>query len=106
MASIELRYKPVVITQFDPKERKFIKEVPADASDTEDLPLQPGEDKKPHYETFKLDAEPTDRVLDLLEYIKGYHDGTLSFRAPAPTVCAARTPCASTGAITWRAKCW
>jgi succinate dehydrogenase / fumarate reductase iron-sulfur subunit len=37
-------------------------------------------DKKPRYESYKLDAEPTDRVLDLLEYIKGNHDGTLSFR--------------------------
>jgi succinate dehydrogenase / fumarate reductase, iron-sulfur subunit len=40
----------------------------------------PERDKKPHYDTFKLEAEPTDRVLDLLEYVKGYHDGTLSFR--------------------------
>lgn len=40
----------------------------------------PEKDKKPHYETYQLDAEPTDRVLDLLEYVKGYHDGTLSFR--------------------------
>lgn len=37
-------------------------------------------DKKPHYETYKLDAAPTDRVLDLLEYVKGNFDGTLSFR--------------------------
>ncbi|MCU0487286.1 MAG: succinate dehydrogenase iron-sulfur subunit [Anaerolineales bacterium] len=42
--------------------------------------FNPEQDKKPHYETYKLTAEPTDRVLDLLEYIKGYHDGTLSFR--------------------------
>jgi succinate dehydrogenase / fumarate reductase, iron-sulfur subunit len=40
----------------------------------------PEKDKKPHYETFKIDAEPTDRVLDLLEYAKGNFDGTLSFR--------------------------
>jgi len=40
----------------------------------------PETDKKPHYEKYKLDAVPTDRVLDLLEYVKGYHDGTLSFR--------------------------
>jgi succinate dehydrogenase / fumarate reductase iron-sulfur subunit len=42
--------------------------------------FNPEQDKRPHYNTFKLEAEPTDRVLDLLEYIKGYHDGTLSFR--------------------------
>lgn len=34
----------------------------------------------PYYDTFQVKAEPTDRVLDLLEYVKGYHDGTLSFR--------------------------
>jgi succinate dehydrogenase / fumarate reductase iron-sulfur subunit len=42
--------------------------------------FNPEKDKKPHYETYKVDAEPTDRVLDLLEYIKGYYDGSLSFR--------------------------
>ena len=40
----------------------------------------PEKDKKPRYETYKLEAEPTDRVLDLLEKVKGYEDGTLSFR--------------------------
>jgi succinate dehydrogenase / fumarate reductase, iron-sulfur subunit len=40
----------------------------------------PEKDEKPHYETYTLNAEPTDRVLDLLEHIKAYHDGTLSFR--------------------------
>jgi succinate dehydrogenase / fumarate reductase iron-sulfur subunit len=40
----------------------------------------PEKDKKPHYDTFTVEAEPTDRVLDLLEHIKAYHDGTLSFR--------------------------
>ena len=42
--------------------------------------FNPETDKKYHYDTFTVDAEPTDRVLDLLEYIKGYHDGTLAFR--------------------------
>ena len=40
----------------------------------------PETDDKPHYDKFVVDAEPTDRVLDLLEYVKGYQDGTLSFR--------------------------
>jgi len=40
----------------------------------------PEKDKKPHYDTFILEAEPTDRVLDLLEKVKGYQDGTVSFR--------------------------
>lgn len=42
--------------------------------------FNPEKDKKPHYETYKVPAEKTDRVLDVLEYIKGYYDGTLSFR--------------------------
>jgi succinate dehydrogenase / fumarate reductase iron-sulfur subunit len=37
-------------------------------------------DKKPHYESYPIEADPTDRVLDLMEYVKGYIDGTLSFR--------------------------
>ena len=40
----------------------------------------PETDKKPHYDTFKMEVEPTDRVLDLMEKVKGYEDGTLSFR--------------------------
>ncbi|MFH2104434.1 MAG: succinate dehydrogenase iron-sulfur subunit [Chloroflexota bacterium] len=40
----------------------------------------PEKDKKAHYVTYKLDADPTDRILDLLEKVKGYQDGTLSFR--------------------------
>ncbi len=42
--------------------------------------FNPEIDRRPHYETYKLEAQPTDRVLDMLEYIKGYFDGTLSFR--------------------------
>jgi succinate dehydrogenase / fumarate reductase iron-sulfur subunit len=42
--------------------------------------FNPEKDKKPHYETYKMEAQPTDRVLDMLEYIKGSFDGTLSFR--------------------------
>ncbi len=40
----------------------------------------PEKDKKPHYDTFTLDADPTERVLDLMERIKGLQDGTLTFR--------------------------
>jgi succinate dehydrogenase subunit B (EC 1.3.5.1) len=40
----------------------------------------PEKDKKPSYKTYKLEAVETDRVLDLLEKVKGYQDGTLSFR--------------------------
>ncbi len=40
----------------------------------------PEVDKKPHYQSYTLEAELTDRVLDLLEAVKNYIDGTLSFR--------------------------
>jgi len=40
----------------------------------------PEVDKKWHYDTYTLEADPTDRVLDLLERIKGETDGALTFR--------------------------
>ncbi|MBI2757626.1 MAG: succinate dehydrogenase iron-sulfur subunit [Chloroflexi bacterium] len=40
----------------------------------------PEVDKKWHYETYAIEAEETDRILDLLEKVKGHVDGTLSFR--------------------------
>jgi succinate dehydrogenase / fumarate reductase iron-sulfur subunit len=40
----------------------------------------PEKDEKPHYEKYTLEADPTDRILDLLERIKWEEDGTLSFR--------------------------
>lgn len=35
---------------------------------------------KPSYDNYNVEADPTDRVLDLMEYVKSYHDPTLSFR--------------------------
>jgi succinate dehydrogenase / fumarate reductase iron-sulfur subunit len=35
---------------------------------------------EPYWQTFEVDALPTDRVLNLLVGIKGYQDGTLTFR--------------------------
>ena len=40
----------------------------------------PEVDRKFHYETYNLEAEETERILDLLELVKGHYDGTLSFR--------------------------
>jgi len=40
----------------------------------------PEKDKRGRYETYQLDVHENDRVLDLLELVKGHHDGTLSFR--------------------------
>ncbi|MGA9192802.1 MAG: succinate dehydrogenase iron-sulfur subunit [Anaerolineales bacterium] len=45
------------------------------------LRYDPEVDEKAHYETYTIDAEPTDRVLDLLNQIKADQDGRLAFRA-------------------------
>jgi succinate dehydrogenase / fumarate reductase iron-sulfur subunit len=40
----------------------------------------PEVDQAPHWESYDIEVEPTDRVLDALHYIKWYHDGTLTLR--------------------------
>ena len=42
--------------------------------------FNPEKENQGHYDTFQLKAEPHDRVLDVLEAIKGFQDGTISFR--------------------------
>lgn len=44
------------------------------------LRYNPEVDVKPHYETYIVEQQPTDRVLDALNSIKWHQDGTLSFR--------------------------
>ncbi len=48
-----------------------------------DLKIQrfdPLKDKEPHFETYSVDCEPTDRVLDAILQVKGLMDGTLTLR--------------------------
>ena len=40
----------------------------------------PEVDQGPHWEPYTVEAEPTERVLDLLHKVKWYQDGTLTFR--------------------------
>ena len=40
----------------------------------------PEKDKRGHYETYQLEADENERVLDLMELVKGHYDGSLSFR--------------------------
>jgi succinate dehydrogenase / fumarate reductase iron-sulfur subunit len=40
----------------------------------------PERDQKPHWEGYRVEAEPMDRVLDLLHRVKYESDGTLTFR--------------------------
>jgi len=42
--------------------------------------FNPDSEKKPIFRNYTAEAEPTDRVLDALNYVKWYHDGTLAYR--------------------------
>lgn len=42
--------------------------------------FNPEQDKKPHYEEYVVDVKPRDRVLDALNQVKWYQDGTLTYR--------------------------
>ncbi|MCO5175407.1 MAG: succinate dehydrogenase iron-sulfur subunit [Thermomicrobiales bacterium] len=44
------------------------------------LRFNPEADSKPHYETYTVEQEPSDRVLDALNTIKWHVDGTLTYR--------------------------
>jgi succinate dehydrogenase iron-sulfur subunit len=44
------------------------------------LRYDPEHDTKPHQESYRVRAEPMDRVLDLLHKVKDEQDGTLTFR--------------------------
>lgn len=42
--------------------------------------FNPEKDKKPWWGDYDVEAEPTDRLLDLLHHVKWYQDGTLALR--------------------------
>jgi succinate dehydrogenase / fumarate reductase, iron-sulfur subunit len=42
--------------------------------------FDPQKEKQPHYDTFTLEVDPTDRVLDLLEKVRSEYDATLGLR--------------------------
>ncbi|MDQ3541177.1 MAG: succinate dehydrogenase iron-sulfur subunit [Chloroflexota bacterium] len=42
--------------------------------------FNPESNEKAEFKEYPVDVEPTDRVLDALNYIKWYHDGTLTYR--------------------------
>lgn len=42
--------------------------------------FNPDVDKKPYYQTYEVDVQPGWTVLDALGHIKGYMDGTLTYR--------------------------
>ncbi len=42
--------------------------------------FDPTKDSEPHHEDYQVEVESTDRLLDALNYVKWYHDGTLAYR--------------------------
>ena len=44
------------------------------------LRFNPETDREPTYRSYQVQVEPTDRVLDALNTIKWYQDGTLTYR--------------------------
>lgn len=42
--------------------------------------FNPENDERPWWGEYSLDAEPTDRLLDALNHVKWYFDGTLTYR--------------------------
>ncbi len=42
--------------------------------------FDPEKDSRPHYEEYAAEVEPTDRVLDAINHVKWYSDGTLTYR--------------------------
>ncbi|HEX6596311.1 MAG TPA: 2Fe-2S iron-sulfur cluster-binding protein, partial [Acidimicrobiales bacterium] len=42
--------------------------------------FDPEKDRKPHWATYVVQVEETDRVLDALHEVRWHHDGTLAFR--------------------------
>jgi hypothetical protein len=64
----------------------------------------PEKDKRGHYETYELEADENGECWTTGDG-EGHHDGSLRSALPAYG-CAARTPCASTGATTSPARRW
>jgi succinate dehydrogenase / fumarate reductase iron-sulfur subunit len=42
--------------------------------------FNPETDPKPHWETYPIEVNPTDQVLDALHHVKWFHDGSLALR--------------------------
>ena len=44
------------------------------------LRFNPETDRKGHWEEYNLEADPDERILDLLHKVKWFDDGRLAFR--------------------------
>ncbi len=56
----------------------------------------PESSEPPKWESFEVEADPLDRVLDVIQKIKWDQDETLGFRRSCAMEFAGPTPCAST----------
>ena len=66
--------------------------------------MTPNGTTPPHWETYRVEADPTDRVLDVLLGIKWEQDDTLALALLLRTASAAPTRCGSTGPTSCPAK--
>ena len=58
--------------------------------------FDPQKDEKPYYQTFSVQANPTDRLLDCLNRIRWEQDPTLAFRMScAHGICGSDRPVGS-----------
>ncbi len=53
--------------------------------------FNPETDRKPHWEEYAVEVEPTDRLLDALNQVKGTRTARWLTGAPARTASAGRT---------------
>ncbi len=52
----------------------------------------PEADDAPRWEQYDVEADPLDRVLDVVQKVKWYHDESLALRRSCATASAAPTP--------------
>jgi succinate dehydrogenase / fumarate reductase, iron-sulfur subunit len=58
------------------------------------LRFDPEIDKAPHFQSYEVEAEASDRVLDVLNQVKWYQDGSLAYRSScAHGICGSDAMC-------------
>jgi hypothetical protein len=101
-------YKPVTIGRYQPKRastRPGPDQERCDASHTEDPALQPRDWMPAALGEYDVDVEPNDQLLDALNKVKWYHDGTLTYRRSCAHGICGSDAMASTAATAWPARC-
>jgi len=68
--------------------------------------FHPEKDLRPHYDLFSLEAEATDRVLDLLEMVRAEHDPTLAYRRSCAHGVCGSDAMRIMGKMDWLARFW